>query len=175
MGEARGFPIADCRLPNGRRPRAFHSAIGNRQLAIVARYVVLIALAILFATPFLWMLSTSLTPADEVLSRNRPLIPPRPAWGNYARALTVLPFEVFFRNTVIVSALCVVGQTFSAAMVAFAFARLNFRFREPLFLLVLSTMLLPPQVTMIPTFVLFTIPGWIDSLKPLIVPAFFGG
>src|SRR4029079_5661420 len=75
----------------------------------------------------------------------------------------------------IVTLLCVIGQTFSAAMVAFAFARLNFRFREPLFLLVLSTMLLPPQVTMIPTFVMWTIPGWIDSLKPLIIPSFFGG
>jgi multiple sugar transport system permease protein len=139
------------------------------------RYAVLGALAVLFAAPFLWMLSTSLTPAGEALDRNRPLIPPRPAWGNYVEALTALPFGVFFRNTVIVTVCCVIGQTLSAAMVAFAFARLNFRFREALFLLVLSTMLLPPQVTMIPTFVLWTIPGWIDSLKPLIIPSFFGG
>jgi multiple sugar transport system permease protein len=69
----------------------------------------------------------------------------------------------------------VVGQTLSAASVAFAFARMRFPGRDALFLLVLSTMMLPPQVTMIPTFVLWTIPGWIDSLKPLIVPAFFGG
>jgi multiple sugar transport system permease protein len=139
------------------------------------RYAVLSALAVLFAAPFLWMLSVSLTPADQVLDRNRPFIPSDPAWRNYVEALTVLPFHVFFRNTLIVALLCVVGQTFSAAMVAFAFARLRFRFREPLFILVLSTMLLPPQVTMIPTFILWTIPGWIDSLKPLIIPAFFGG
>ena len=141
----------------------------------IARYVLLIALAILFAAPFLWMLSTSLTPAAQVLDRGRPLIPPQPAWHNYVEALTVLPFHVFLKNTLTVTLLCVIGQTLSAAMVAFAFARLRFRFRQPLFLLVLSTMLLPPQVTMIPTFILWTIPGWIDSLKPLIVPAFFGG
>ena len=140
-----------------------------------ARYAALIVLGLCFAAPFLWMLSVSLTPAGDVLDRNRPLIPPRPAWDNYRTALTVLPLDVFFRNTVVVTVLCVIGQTLSAAMVAFAFARLRFRFREPLFLLVLSTMLLPPQVTMIPTFILWTIPGWIDSLKPLIIPAFFGG
>jgi multiple sugar transport system permease protein len=141
------------------------------------RYAALIVLAIGFAAPFFWMISTSLTPADQVLDRNRPLIPTSPAWHNYVEALTVhnLPFGTFFENTIIVSLLCVIGQTFSAAMVAFAFARLHFRFREPLFLLVLSTMLLPPQVTMIPTFVIWTIPGWIDSLKPLIIPSFFGG
>jgi multiple sugar transport system permease protein len=142
---------------------------------VVARYALLIVLALLFAAPFLWMISTSLTPADQVLDRSRPLIPPHPAWHNYAEALTVLPFGIFFKNTVIVAILSVIGQTFSAAMVAFAFARLNFRFREALFLLVLSTMLLPSQVTMIPTFVMWTIPGWIDSLKPLIIPSFFGG
>lgn len=139
------------------------------------RHALLIVLALLFATPFLWMISTSLTPADEVLDRNRPLIPLHPAWLNYVEALTVLPFHLFLKNTLIVTILSVIGQTSSAAMVAFAFARLNFRFREPLFLLVLSTMLLPPQVTMIPTFVMWTIPGWIDSLKPLIIPSFFGG
>jgi multiple sugar transport system permease protein len=86
-----------------------------------------------------------------------------------------MPFHLFLKNTLIVAGLCVVGQTLSAASVAFAFARLHFPFREPLFLLVLATMMLPPQVTMIPQFILFTIPGWVDSLKPLIIPAFFGG
>src|SRR4051794_34135608 len=110
----------------------------------IARYLVLIALAILFVAPFLWMLSTSLTPADQVLDRHRPVIPPRPAWHNYVEALTVLPFHLFLKNTLTVTLLCVIGQTLSAAMVAFAFARLHFRFREALFVLVLSTMLLPP-------------------------------
>ena len=84
-----------------------------------------------------------------------------------------MPFHLFLKNTLIVAILCVIGQTLSAALVAFAFARLKFPFREPLFLVVLATMMLPPQVTMIPQFILFTIPGWINTLKPLIVPAYF--
>ena len=139
------------------------------------RYLCLIALSILFALPFLWMVGTSLTPADDVLDRSRPFFPPRPAWGNYVEALTTLPFGIFLQNTLLVAVLCMVGQTLSAASVAFAFARLRFPHRDKLFLLVLSTMMLPPQVTMIPTFVLWTLPGWVDSLKPLIIPSFFGG
>jgi len=136
-------------------------------------FTVLCLLAALFILPFLWMLGTSLTPAADVIKVNRPFFPRHPAWGNYHEALTVMPFGIFLKNTLIVALLCVIGQTLSAASVAFAFARLRFPFREPLFLVVLATMMLPPQVTMIPQFILFTIPGWIDSLKPLIVPAFF--
>jgi multiple sugar transport system permease protein len=161
-----------------------------RPFSILARYVVLIALAIVFAFPFIWMLSTSLTPANDVLKRDRPIIPAHPQWSNYSKAWHEIPvntdlwgrpaknypaFALFTRNTVLVSVLGMIGQTGSAALVAYAFARLRFPFREPLFLLVLSTMMLPPQVTMIPTFIMWTIPGWIDSLKPLIIPAFFGG
>ena len=138
-------------------------------------YVALITLSVLFALPFIWMLGTSLTPADLVLDRSRPLFPSRLAWGNYVEAMTVLPFGTFLKNTLLVAVLCMIGQSLSAASVAFAFARLKFPHRDKLFLLVLATMMLPPQVTMIPTFVLWTLPGWVDSLKPLIIPAFFGG
>lgn len=138
-------------------------------------YLLLIGLSILFAFPFIWMVGTSLTPGELVLDRNRPFIPPSPQWSNYVEALTVLPFGTFLKNTLIISVMCVIGQTISASLVAFAFARLKFPGRDSLFVLVLATMMLPGQVTMIPTFIMFTIPGWIDSLKPLIVPAFFGG
>jgi multiple sugar transport system permease protein len=157
---------------------------------ITARYIVLIAMGLVFAFPFIWMVSTSLTPANEILAKDRPIIPRKPAWDNYRKAWEAIPvntdfwgrpakdfpaFALFARNTVTVAVLSMIGQTFTAAMVAYAFARLHFPFREPLFLLVLSTMMLPPQVTMIPTFIMWTIPGWIDSLKPLIIPSFFGG
>ncbi len=139
----------------------------------VIAFITLCALATLFALPFFWMLGTSLTPAGEVIKADRPFFPRTFAWGNYVEALTTMPFHIFLKNTLIVVVLCVIGQTMSAALVAFAFARLRFPFRNALFLLVLSTMMLPPQVTMIPQFILFTLPGWIDSLKPLIVPSFF--
>src|SRR4051794_31185036 len=110
------------------------------------RYLVLIGLSCLFILPFLWMLGTSLTPPNEVIKSTRPFFPRHPDWHNYVEALTTLPFHLFLRNTLTIAILCVIGQTFSAALVAFAFARLQFPFREPLFLLVLSTMMLPPQV-----------------------------
>ena len=138
-------------------------------------FAILCAMAVLFALPFLWMVGTSLTPASEVIKADRPFFPRTPAWSNYREALTTMPFHIFLKNTLIIVVLCVIGQTMSAALVAFAFARLRFPYRDTLFLLVLSTMMLPPQVTMIPQFILFTIPGWIDSLKPLIVPSFFAG
>lgn len=147
----------------------------SKLLGAALRYCVLVALSALFLMPFLWMLSTSLTPGSEVLDLDRALVPPRLAWENYRIALTTLPFHLFLYNTVVIAVLCVIGQTISASLVAFAFARMTFPFREGLFVLVLSTMMLPPQVTMVPTFVLFAQIGWIDSLKPLIVPAFFGG
>ena len=152
----------------GRDPRAFDART-------IARYAVLIALSCVFLFPFFWMVGTSLTSEDQILNRNRPVFPLHPAWENYRVALTNpdVPFGTFLVNTLTIAVLCTIGQTFSCACVAFAFARLRLPFRDALFLLVLSTMMLPPQVTMIPKFILFTIPGWIDSLKPLIVPSFF--
>lgn len=138
-------------------------------------YLLLIGFSVLFIFPFVWMVGTSLTSSGMVLDRARPIIPLHPVWSNYVEALTVLPFGIFLKNTLLISVMCVIGQTLSASLVAFAFARLKFPGRDALFVLVLSTMMLPPQVTMIPTFIMFTIPGWIDSLKPLIIPAFFGG
>jgi len=138
-------------------------------------YLLLIGFSVMFVFPFVWMVGTSLTSSGMVLDRARPIIPLHPVWGNYVEALTVLPFGIFLKNTLLISVMCVIGQTLSASLVAFAFARLKFPGRDVLFVLVLSTMMLPPQVTMIPTFIMFTIPGWIDSLKPLIIPSFFGG
>jgi ABC-type glycerol-3-phosphate transport system permease component len=162
-----------------------------RRAGAAARYATLIALGVVFAMPFVWMVGTSLMKPEDVLAVDRPLFPSDPQWSNYKEAMNAIAplpvrifgrdyvwpaFAVFLKNTLTIALLCVVGQTLSAAMVAFAFARLRFPFREPLFLLVLSTMMLPPQVTMIPQFILFARGlGWIDSLKPLIVPAFFGG
>jgi multiple sugar transport system permease protein len=158
-------------LPRPRRKQVKATA------KVIARYVALIALSTMFVMPFVWMLGTSLTRGDLVLIRDRPLFPRELIWSNYYRALvgSELPFLLFLKNTLLVSVMCTIGQTLSAACVAFAFARLKFPYRDGLFLLVLSTMMVPSQVTMIPQFMLFAKLGWVDTLKPLIVPAFFGG
>jgi len=144
----------------------------NTKTALV--YAVLIGLSCVFLIPFFWMLSTSLTEAGKVIMRNRPWIPNPMVWANYKQALTVLPFHLFLKNTLTITLSCIVGQTLSASLVAFGFSRMRFPGRDVLFIMVLSTMMLPAQVTMIPTFILFTKLRWIDTLKPLIVPAFFG-
>jgi multiple sugar transport system permease protein len=161
--------------------------VETRRLKQLLRYVPLIFLSALFISPFVWMLATSLTAGDQILNRDRPLFPARPVWSNYVEALTILrikltwndriidvpAFAIFLKNSVIVAVLGTIGQTFSCACVAFAFARLRFPGRDVLFFVVLATMMLPGQVTMIPRFILFAKIGWIDSLKPLIVPSFF--
>ena len=142
---------------------------------IVLTYLLLVGLSCVFLIPFCWMLSTSLTEASKVIMRDRHWLPSPIVWGNYRDALTVLPFHLFLKNTLTITLSCIVGQVLSASLVAFGFSRMKFPGRDVLFVMVLSTMMLPAQVTMIPTFILFTKLRWIDTLKPLIVPAFFGG
>ncbi|MDH7480631.1 MAG: carbohydrate ABC transporter permease [Armatimonadota bacterium] len=160
---------------------ASRKRIGNpkvrawRNAKIALTYAVLIGLSCVFLIPFFWMLSTSLTEASKVIVKNRSWIPNPVVWKNYKDALTVLPFHLFLKNTLIITISCIIGQVLSASLVAFGFSRMRFPGRDAIFILVLSTMMLPAQVTQIPTFILFTYLRWIDTLKPLIVPAFFGG
>jgi ABC-type glycerol-3-phosphate transport system permease component len=103
--------------------------------------------------------------------------PPRDSedirWSNYSLALSPqkMNFWPALSNTVVITTLCVVGQVISCSLVGFGFARFNFRGRSILFMIMLSTMMLPAQVTMIPIFILFRSLGMIDSFWPLIIPA----
>ena len=124
--------------------------------------------------PFLWMLSTSLKDPGEVMLYPPRWIPSLFKWENYVKIWQVIPLATFVKNTSIVTGLCILGELLTASMVAFAFARLRFRGKNVLFWLVLSSMMLPLQVTMIPLFILFKSIGWVDTLKPLIVPSFIG-
>lgn len=162
------------------------SAIGTRQtltasqsrvqrLQHLATHVVLLVGAVVILFPIAWMLSTSLKAPDQV-KQFPPIWIPRPVvWENYINAVTIfpVPFLLFVWNSIYLSLGNVVGSIVSNTIVAFAFARLRFRGSKILFLLVLSTMMLPQQVTMIPLFILFSKLGWINSYKPLIIPQFF--
>jgi multiple sugar transport system permease protein len=99
----------------------------------------------------------------------------RPHWENYPRAWTAKPFSLYTFNSAFIAVACILGQVLSASLVAFGFARLRFPGRGPLFLVVLSTMMLPSQVTMIPHYLIYRSFGWIDTFLPLIVPSFLGG
>lgn len=118
--------------------------------------------------------------ALERMGANPEVPPPPPGWWPaLAHRIATFPqryqgFLDAFSNTVVITTLCVVGQVLSCSLVGYGFARLRFRGREGLFVLMIATMMLPAQVTMIPMFLLFRTFGWIDTLLPLVVPAFFG-
>ena len=152
------------------RRRSVGSAVGK-----LVSYVLLIVVAMLFMVPFAFVLSSSLKDPQLVFRVPIQWIPNPIVFQNYPDALAQLPFFTYMRNSIYLVAGVETGRLLSASITAFAFARLRFRWREPLFLLVLSTMMIPYQVTLIPEFLGFRILGWLNSLKPLIVPSFFGG
>jgi ABC-type glycerol-3-phosphate transport system permease component len=131
--------------------------------------------AFLMLIPLLWMLSTSLKEDGDVF-----LIPlqwlPRPImWGNYPAALTFQPFFRYFWNSVQVTLFCVIGAVITASLVAYAFARLRAPGKNLLFGILLSTLMLPGEVTLVPIYLIFRSLGWLDTYRPLILPSWFGG
>lgn len=135
--------------------------------------VLLLAGSAVVLVPMLWTLSTSLKTPAEVFGTQ--FFPKKWLWSNYADAITAIPFFLFLRNTLIILVPVMIGTVLSAAVSAYGFARFNFKGKRTLFLVLLATMMLPSQVTMIPTFLMFKEAGFSDSFLPLILPAFFGG
>jgi multiple sugar transport system permease protein len=137
--------------------------------------LVLVALgSVVFVTPFAWMVSSSVKSAEEVMRFPPVWIPSVIHLEHYIEPWHRLPFSLYYRNTLIVVAFNLVGTILSSSIVAYGFARLRFRGRNLLFLILLSTMMLPSQVTLVPTYYLFAKLGWVNSLKPLIIPVYFG-
>ena len=137
-------------------------------------YLLLIIGAAVFSVPLFWMVTTSLKTMGEILRFPPKWIPIPAHFENYAAAWNYLPFGRFVVNTGIITLLSTIGYLLSCSISAFGFARLKFRGRDFLFTLLLATMMLPSQVTLIPQFILFQKLGWLNTLKPLIVPSFFG-
>jgi ABC-type glycerol-3-phosphate transport system permease component len=152
----------------------------RRHLLVIARrvlsYLLVTLMALLFASPFIWMVSMSLQNPMQ-LAEYPPKWFPRPfAWSNYPEAMSYpyRPFHIFFKNSLLYTVIATAGTAISSAAVAYSFARLSFPGRDALFILVLSTMMLPAQVTLIPQYIVFNKLGWVDSLKPLTIPAWLG-
>ncbi|MDO8681954.1 MAG: carbohydrate ABC transporter permease [Armatimonadota bacterium] len=140
-----------------------------------ATYLLLILGGCLMIIPFLWMLSRSFELPSEVSAPGLGLIPKHLRFANYVDALKLMKFpHLYLLNTLKITITTVIGGALSSSLVAFAFARLRAPGRNLLFILVISTIMLPAQVTMIPQFVIFRTLGFYDTLLPLIVPAFFG-
>jgi len=148
--------------------------IQRRKILIrILIYILLSVGALLVSIPFLWMISTALKPIGEIFAFPPRFIPSHPLWSNFLIALTEYPFGLYLKNTLIVTTISTLGTIISCSTVAFSFARLRWPGRDLLFIAALATMMLPEQVTMIPTFILFRYLGWVNTFLPLIIPAWF--
>lgn len=136
-------------------------------------YIVLGIGAVTMLVPFLWMLSTSLKEAGAVFTFPPQWIPKPVVWRNYVDAWNAVPFGRFYLNSIFIAACQTFGVLLTSSLAAYAFARLEFPGRDKLFFLYLATMMLPGAVTMIPTFILLKMVGWIDTYKALIIPGLF--
>jgi multiple sugar transport system permease protein len=148
-----------------------------------AAYALLALASLVFLTPLVWMVSTSLKPESQAASGGVRLLPDPPSLAlpqaaeNYRAVWTdeSINFPLYLRNTLTVALLAVGGMVLSSAVVAYGFSRVQWRGRGALFALVLATMMIPFPVLMAPLFILFGKVGWVGTLRPLWVPAWFGG
>jgi multiple sugar transport system permease protein len=151
----------------------------RRQLANLSErlltLLLLVFITIILLAPLVWMFSTALKEQAQIFSYPPEWIPNPALWSNFSESTTVYPFGRYATNTLIIAALNITGVLLTASMAAYAFARLRFPGRDLIFMILLSTLMLPFTVLMIPRFIEFRELGWLDTWKPLIVPNWFGG
>jgi multiple sugar transport system permease protein len=156
---------------SGYNLRSAATRFGKRALF----YAITLLLSLVFVYPLLWTLGSSLKTPAEMFIYPPTLFPTSPAFSNYVEVLETVPFARWFLNTVVVVVAATTGTVLSASMVSYSFARFRYPGRDLLFMITLTTMMLPSQVTLVPQFILFYKLGWIDTIKPLWVPFWFGG
>ncbi|NPV81388.1 MAG: carbohydrate ABC transporter permease [Firmicutes bacterium] len=140
----------------------------------ISLHIILMLGALGMIMPFLWMITTSLKPLNRVFAYPPEWLPRYFEWGNYLAALRGAPFERFYLNTIIIAVTVTFSQLVLCSMAAYAFARLRFHGRDILFMAVLSTMMIPGQVTLIPSFLVVKHLNWLDTYYALIVPDMVG-
>ncbi|MBT2228831.1 carbohydrate ABC transporter permease [Nonomuraea sp. NEAU-A123] len=164
----------DLRRP-GRATMTSGQAERVRRAQRAGAYVLLIAATGVFLLPFLWMVTTSLKSDAENLAFPPEFLPSSFHFENYARGWSgSLPFTRFLVNTIVITALSMAGNLISCVLPAYAFARMRARLGAFLFALMLGTMMIPREITLVPKYILFAKLGWVDTYLPLIVPEFFG-
>lgn len=146
---------------------------GSAVLRRVLLYIVLILIAVIMVVPFLWMLSTSLKTQYDAVKIPPVWIPDPPRWENYVKLFTEQPMFQFMLNTIKIVFFVVLGQLFFSSLAAYSFARISFKGRNVVFFFYIATLMVPGQVTMIPTYLMFAKAGLTDNHLALILPAFF--
>ncbi|NLW60551.1 MAG: carbohydrate ABC transporter permease [Firmicutes bacterium] len=137
-------------------------------------YLFYLVASVLMLLPFFWMISTAFKPESEIFTLPIRWLPSSFSVQNFKRAFQIIPIFNYMLNTVYIAVLKIGGEVFVSALVAYGFARFDFRGKNLCFLILLATMMLPYEVTMIPTFIMWTYLGFSDSYVPLILPAYFG-
>ena len=154
-------------LRESRKPRysAFEMVAG----------ILTVGLALTFFFPLYWALAGALKRPDQLHLVPPLWYPPTPQWRNFVEVGEIIPFYLFVRNTAVITILGTVGGLVSASVVGYGFSSFRFRGRNVLFAILLSTMMLPNEVTLIPTYMLFNYLKWVDTIRPLVIPHYFGG
>ncbi|HEY5584368.1 MAG TPA: carbohydrate ABC transporter permease [Ruminiclostridium sp.] len=157
---------------NATRRKQIRGRINYVEMTVI--YIILGVLTVIYVLPFLWLISSAFKAPTEIFTNPIIWIPKILKWDNFYRATHDIPFFLYLRNTLIIVAGCLVGSLISNSIVAYGFAKLKWKGRNALFIVVLITMMIPFQIIMIPQFLFFHKIGWIGTFLPLIVPAFFG-
>ncbi|MBU7591222.1 carbohydrate ABC transporter permease [Metabacillus halosaccharovorans] len=167
------LPAAEAKVhPNQRQATTLKKV--NKRLNKLVVYVILILFSLAFIVPFLWLISGSLKSSTELFADPPIWIPEVLNWSNYKEAFSAFPFFLYLKNTLIIVLFTCIGAVLSNSLIAYGFSRIDWKYRDGIFIIVLATLMLPFQVIMIPLFLLFKDIGWIGTYYPLIVPHFFG-
>ena len=137
-------------------------------------HIVLLGVCLISIFPFIWMISSSLKDSELIFSFPPQLIPNPVTWQNYPEAWKATAMGRAMINSLFIAVVTTGGGCLVSSLVAYGFAKIDFKFKTALFMVVLSTMMIPYQVTLIPLFIIFKHLGWINTYNPLIVPSLFG-
>lgn len=167
--------MAEAAMVRSRSITTSHAGRCFRRAAVsVGKHMLVAGVGLFFMLPFLDIVASSLKPLSDIVAYPRNYIPRTIQWRNYPDALTLMPFLVYLRNTAIICVVGVIGRLVSCALPAYSLSRLHWPGRDFALLVLLSVMMLPGQVTMIPVYIIWHRLGLINTLYPLILPSFMG-
>jgi multiple sugar transport system permease protein len=146
----------------------------REQIVRTGAFIICAVIGFTYLFPFYWMLVTALKTDQQIFQWPPLLWPTTPQWENFIQATRYIPFWLYMKNTLVICLLSIIGTLISCTLIAYGFARIRWPGREVVFIIYLSTLMLPGQVTMIPLYVIFQKLGWVGTILPLVVPSFFG-
>lgn len=158
-----------------RRTDLRESITVKRMVSRTATHALLILIAAVYIIPFLWMVCTALKTTQELYTYPEAVFPKNPVLDNFFNVFVAIPYMRYLANTLLISVSCVIGFTLTASMVAYSMSKIDWFGRKWLFPVIIGTMMIPTQVTMIPLYMVYQKMGAIGSYLPLILPAFCGG